>query len=77
MELFLKCAFVLFPDVMDSSEFISDYPLQLGIAIYLHSSLENIFAMCSLSANMWFVLVVVHFICVFLTLRIQIVQCSK
>lgn len=38
-DLFLECAVVLLKTVADNSEFISDYSLQLTIAICLYSSI--------------------------------------
>lgn len=43
-------AFVSLPDVTDGTEFISDYSLQLAIAICLFISVDkHVFAVCSVS----------------------------
>lgn len=47
MELFLECVFVPFSCIADKGEFISNYSLQLAIAICLFASIEKyVFAMC-------------------------------
>lgn len=51
-ELFLECVFVLFPGVVDKSEFTSEYLLQLDIVICLYASMKNhFFFTCSLPAT--------------------------
>lgn len=47
MELFLEHAFVPFSCIADKGEFISNYSLQLTIAICLFASIKkHVFAVC-------------------------------
>lgn len=49
-ELFLECAFVFLPGIVDRREFASDYSLQLAIVICLYASMgKHVFATRGLS----------------------------